>query len=229
MSRQSNHWVLRQTDLFPSCRVFIMRATDTKNAFSIIGQRKQSFAIKSGGSSSVVSVSSIGGVVTLDLSKLDEVTLVDCHQAGWLSPGAQWNEVYKSFEWHGVYTPGRRAGHVGVRGYVPGGRFSWYANQYGWATNDVIQFEVVSPDPQILQVSRHSPPELFNASEGSLSIFGFVTRINMPIVDGCKIHGGAISRQEDQAHALSKTLQDLSNAAATNLASQGYLSVSRNE
>lgn len=74
-----------------------MRATDTKNAVNIIGQRNERFAIKSeGGSSCIVSASSIGGVVTLDLSKLDEVTLVDYHQAGWLSSGAQWNEVYKS-------------------------------------------------------------------------------------------------------------------------------------
>lgn len=183
-----------------------------------------SFAVASGGHSTLTGASNINHGVTIDLSALSEVTLVDDHQAVWLGAGARWEEVYGTLEPHGLTVSGGRVAEVGVGGYVLGGGFSWFANQHGWTCDTVIEYEIVTPNREILHVSAHENEDLFWAQKGSLGAFGIVTKFKVPTIKNKAIWGGAIAYREQELPQVFAALESLNRNAHVEVASQGYLS-----
>lgn len=60
--------------------------------------------------------------VTIDLSGMNNVTLSPDKRTAVVGPGAKWIQVYSTLDPLGYPVPGGRAGDVGVRGLVSGGR-----------------------------------------------------------------------------------------------------------
>jgi FAD/FMN-containing dehydrogenase len=49
------------------------------------------------------------------------------------------------------------------------------SGQYGWAANNVLQFEVVLPNATVVTASETENPDLWSALRGGGGDFGFVT------------------------------------------------------
>ena len=208
----------------PPCRIVPKTAGDVLSAVRHLIAANTTFAVASGGHSSNAGASNVEGGVTIDLASLNEVTLVEDETAVWLGPGARWQDVYSALEPYNLVVSGGRVAHVGVGGYVLGGGFSWFSNEFGWTCDSVLAFEVVTPAGSLLPVDKVSHAELFWALKGTLGAFGIVTRMEMPTIRNDAVFGGGISYGEPQLPAAFSALQELASNAEEHLAIQGYLS-----
>lgn len=221
---QSSYWAAQQAELLPACRYLPEDAEDVQKIVRHFTAHNITFAIASGGHSSVIGASNINAGVAVDLSSLSSIELLEGKRAVWLGVGAHWVDVYTALEAHGLVVSGGRVANVGVGGYVLGGGFSWLANEYGWTCDSVLGFEIITPDGQLLQASATEHQDLFWALKGSLGAFGVVTRIMVPTIANTAVYGGALSYKQDQMPAVFSALETLSHHAADDLRTQGYVS-----
>lgn len=119
---------------------------------------------------------------------------------------------------------GGRVGNVGVGGYVLGGGFSWFANKHGWTCDSVVEFEVVTPQAEILWVNAGHHEDLFWALKGSLGAFGIVTKIKMFTLPSPTVYAGALSYGQQHLPLVCNALKNLALRDDDDLSTQGYLS-----
>jgi FAD/FMN-containing dehydrogenase len=84
----------------------------------------------------------IDGGILVGLTDLNRITLSSDKSYVSVGPGRRWEEVYDFLEPDGLVVLGGRVGIVGVPGLLLGGGISFYSNQYGFASDNVIAFEV---------------------------------------------------------------------------------------
>lgn len=86
---------------------------------------------------------SIDGV-TVDLNRLSSVHLADDKASARVGGGATSAQTYRALEPYNVSFVGGRVGQVGVGGFTLGGGTYPFANKYGWALDNVYEYEVRS-------------------------------------------------------------------------------------
>lgn len=85
------------------------------------------------------------GGVLIGLTDLNQITLSADKSYVSVGPGRRWEEVYSYLQTYGLVALGGRVGIVGVPGLLLGGGISFYSNQYGFAADNVIAYEVDEP------------------------------------------------------------------------------------
>ena len=88
---------------------------------------------------------------------------------------------------------GGRLAPIGVPGLLLGGGISFYGNQYGFACDSVINFEVVLADGSIVNANKRKNPDLYWALKGGSSNFGIVTRFDLQTYSSPKVWAGVYS------------------------------------
>ncbi|KAK4625469.1 FAD-dependent monooxygenase sdcF [Fulvia fulva] len=221
---QHRYWAAQQTELKPACRFYPRNARDVQQALAdIIIPCNATIAVSSGGHSSNQGASNIDRGITFDLSQMNQVRMVPL--AVEIGPGARWQDVYETLEQrHGLTMFGGRVGNVAAGGYILGGGFSWFANQYGWACDSVLKFQVVTPTAEVLWVDAKRHEDLFWALKGSLGAFGIVTKFEVKVIGNSPVYGGAMSYEARHFPRLCGALEEMALNAPNDLATQGYLS-----
>ncbi|KXT00474.1 hypothetical protein AC578_1915 [Pseudocercospora eumusae] len=224
---QSTYWTAQQAELTPDCRFYPRNARDIAEALAdIILPQNVSIAVASGRHSSSTGASNINHGITIDLAQLNQVRLADKNSAVYIGPGARWEDVYTLLEPHNLTVSGGRAAHVGVGGYVLGGGLSWFANEHGWTCDSVLDFQVVTPQGQVLWATKHYNDDIFYALKGSLGAVGIVTQIKLPTISNSVVYAGALSYSSGsfEISQLFDALHTLGNSAKTEPEQSGYLS-----
>lgn len=114
-----------------------------------------------------------------------------------IGPGQTWSQVYDWLSQHRLAVNGGRYPSVGVGGLLLGGGIGYFSGNQGWSCDDVVAYEVVLADGQIVNVTARkdsntdgsdtsrngsSGPDysdLFWALKGGHNHFGIVTRFDM--------------------------------------------------
>lgn len=91
-----------------------------------------------------IGASNAEGGITLDLRKLDDVFVDEGLDWARVGTGNRWKKVYEVLEPLGRTAAGGRNGEVGVGGFILGGGISFVSRRYGWALDNVRNFEVHS-------------------------------------------------------------------------------------
>ncbi|KAG8838681.1 hypothetical protein FRB91_007471 [Serendipita sp. 411] len=91
--------------------------------------------------------------------------------------GCLWDQVYREILTQKRYVIGGSAREgVGVAGWLLGGGYSLYSNQYGLGIDNIVEFEVVLPNGDIVRAkSTERYSDLFEALKGGGNNFGIVT------------------------------------------------------
>lgn len=110
-----------QDRLHPNCFVTPTSTKDVAKIVGILSKGSCQFAIRSGGHGLPVGSSNIARGVTIDLSRMQDVTLSADKTTASVQPGAKWIHVYTVLDAQGYAIPGGRAGDVGVGGLTTGG------------------------------------------------------------------------------------------------------------
>lgn len=85
-------------------------------------KNNESFAVKSGGHNPNQNFSSVAGGPLVNLKNLNEITYDAVLGTARVGPGNRWTAVITALEAYNVTVVGGRIGHVGVGGYLVGGK-----------------------------------------------------------------------------------------------------------
>ncbi|KAI4183119.1 MAG: hypothetical protein L6R41_005584 [Letrouitia leprolyta] len=106
--------------------------------------------------------------------------------------GARWSDVYAELDVLGLGVAGGRFADVGVRGLITGGGMSYFASRYGFACDQVLNFEVALGNGHIFNANVISNSDLWFALKGGSNNFGIVTRFDLKTFPQGKIFTGTI-------------------------------------
>jgi hypothetical protein len=169
------------------------------------------FTVKSGGHAAFAGGSSIQDGILINLAKMNEVTLSADRKTTRVGPGNVWSDVYKVLDPLGVSVVGGREAGVGVGGLTLGGELlfpcrtcfkgdidreiggiSYFSGRYGWACDNVANYEIVLANGRIVNVSPTSEPDLYWALRGGGgSNFGIVSAFDLMTFEQGPLWGGS--------------------------------------
>ncbi|XWW99251.1 hypothetical protein V2A60_007260 [Cordyceps javanica] len=153
-------WDQKQAEVTYECRVQPKDAKEVSRLVQILVRTWCKFAVKAGGHSRFPNDSVSVGGVTIDLGLLNSTETAADRATARIGGGV---------------------GQVGVGGFTLGGGTSVFASKYGWALDNVLEYEVVLPNATIVQASYESHPDLYYALRGGGNNFGIVTSFNVSV------------------------------------------------
>ncbi|CAF3417278.1 unnamed protein product [Rotaria socialis] len=106
--------------------------------------------------------------------------------------GLIWDDVYSALDPYNVSVVGGRVSGVGVAGFTLGGGYSWKSNQFGLAIDNVLGYELVSPNGTIVYVTNDSYSDIFFGLKGGFNNFGIVTNFKLRAVPQTLVYGGLL-------------------------------------
>ncbi|MBL7502618.1 FAD-binding oxidoreductase [Frankia sp. CNm7] len=123
---------------------------------------------------------------------LDEVTVDPARRLARVGAGARWQRVLDAAAEHGLGALAGSAPHVGVVGYLTGGGLSPVARTFGYGSDLVTAFDVVTGDGERRRATATENPALFWGLRGGKGALGVVTAVEFELLDAAQIYGGCL-------------------------------------
>ncbi|OAQ99364.1 hypothetical protein LLEC1_01072 [Akanthomyces lecanii] len=177
--QENRYWSQQQELTHPSCRFSPTRAEDVSLAILAFRVTQCKFAVKSGGHGAFSGASNIQNGVTIDLINLVDVELSEDKKIAFAGAGNTWYNVYEKLTPHNLTVIGGRVSPIGVGGLTLGGGISFFSARYGWACDNVYNYQVVLGDGSVRDVNPKScDKDLYWALRGGGNNFAIVTRFD---------------------------------------------------
>ncbi|KAL3444165.1 hypothetical protein BJX65DRAFT_311132 [Aspergillus insuetus] len=217
------YWSTQQTQVHPAC-IFVPDVDKDVSALVLISQlTKCPFAAKSGGHAAFTGSSNSDGGITVLFRDLNEITLNKDRSVASIEPGNTWGDVYTALEPYGLAVVGGRVSDIGVGGLTTGGGISYHSNLYGWASDNVQSFEVVTATGAIVTASETQHPDLYWALRGGGNNFGLVTKFNLYTIPSSPLYGSTRVYTEDKFPAVLDAFINVANNASRDGNAQQYV------
>ncbi|BAE58837.1 unnamed protein product [Aspergillus oryzae RIB40] len=159
-------WDAKQQEVRPACQIEPSTPSEVSQVLEILVHYWCYFSVKGGGHSRNPGDSNSVGGVTVDLDRMTQVDILE-HGNRAL--------VYEALDAHNLSFVGGRVGTVGVGGFTLGGGTSPFSNKYGWALDNVYEYEVVLANGTIVNANETHNRDLYFALRGGGNNFGIVT------------------------------------------------------
>ncbi|KAI0891049.1 hypothetical protein F4806DRAFT_484466 [Annulohypoxylon nitens] len=198
----SSYFSIQEGSLRPACIVSPDTTEDVANAVRILTNTSLvppesddetcKFAIRSGGHSSNLYAANINNGITIDLRRLNSITVSPDRSMVAIGVGNTWDSVYSKLDAMDLGVTGGRTAGVGVGGLSLGGGISYFSTRYGWTSDTIINFEVVLANGSIVNANKEENRELHWALKGGGNNFGIVTRVDLRSFSQGPFWGGAL-------------------------------------
>ncbi|THV02594.1 FAD-binding domain-containing protein [Dendrothele bispora CBS 962.96] len=190
-----------ESNITPSCRINPTSAEEVAQVLTTTTQLGCQFAVRSGGHMPWAGAANIEqpGVV-IDLGFLNSTTLSADKSLAHVQPGSRWGPVYDTLAPEDLVVLGGRSRSVGVGGFLLGGGISFYSPADGFASNNVMGYQIVLANGTIVEANSEENPDLFWAMRLGSTNFGIVTRYDLKTIPSTKLWGGI--RSYNRSHAL---------------------------
>ena len=171
-----------------------------------------------GGGHNIAGISIAEGGLTLDMSRMREITVDPEARLARVGPGCLLGEVDQATQAHGLATVLGFVSETGVGGLTLGGGFGYLTRRFGWTVDNLAEVEVVTADGQVRTANRDENAELFWALRGGGGNFGVVTRFSFRLHQvGPTITGGLIIWSAERAAEVLAAYRDLTESAPREL------------
>ncbi|EKM52439.1 uncharacterized protein PHACADRAFT_211693 [Phanerochaete carnosa HHB-10118-sp] len=189
------------------CTVEPKAPNDVSLILQVLAQQNTPFAIKGGGHTGNPGFSSTSGVL-LSMNQFNTVQYHASNQTADVGVGLVWDDVYEQLQQFGVTVVGGRVSGIGVAGLTLGGGYSWLTNQYGLVVDNVVGFQVVLPNGNVVVANAQTASDLFFALKGGYNNFGVVTQITFKTYPIGQVWGGYMVVLDDQLNAVTAALNN---------------------
>lgn len=201
----------------PSLVVQAASAQDVATAVRFATDHGLLLSIKGGGHNIAGTALADGGL-TLDMSRMREVTVDPAARLAHAGPGCLLQDIDRATQQYGLATVLGFVSETGVAGLTLGGGFGYLTRRFGWAADNLEEVEIVTADGGIRTADRAENPDLFWAIRGGGGNFGVVTRFTFRLHEvGPVITGGLAAWSADRADEVLATYRELTAAAPREL------------
>lgn len=171
-----------------------------------------------GGGHNIAGTSIADGGLTLDMSRMRDITVNPDAKLAHVGPGCLLRDVDRATQEHGLATVLGFVSDTGVAGLTLGGGFGYLTRRFGWAVDNLEEVEIVTADGRIRIASRDEHADVFWALRGGGGNFGVVTRFTFRLHEvGPTITGGLIVWGAERANEVLATYRDLTESAPREL------------
>jgi FAD/FMN-containing dehydrogenase len=141
--------------------------------------------------------------LTLDLSRMRDVTVDPDARLAHVGPGCLLKDVDQATQEHGLATPLGFISEVGVAGLTLGGGLGYLTSRFGWTVDNLEEVEIITADSRIRRASREEHPDLFWAIRGAGANLGVVTSFTFRLHQvGPTVYGGLIAWPFERAKEI---------------------------
>jgi FAD/FMN-containing dehydrogenase len=151
----------------------------------------------------------IDGGVTIDLQSMNQVNVSSDEKKVSIGPGNRWGNVYPKLDDLNLAMIGGRLSPVGAGGLITGGGISFFSARYGFACDNIEEFEIVLADGSITTASQSTKSDLFKALKGGSNNFGVVTRFDAKLRPQEAFWGGQLAHPITNKDAVFEFLSNL--------------------
>ncbi|GAA3500030.1 FAD-binding oxidoreductase [Streptomyces prasinosporus] len=177
---------------------------DVRRALAFARAEGLRVSVRSGGHSNAGLSTDNGGLV-IDVSPLNGIDVVDAGRGlVRLGPGAQWGQVARALQEHGLSFSSGDTDQVGVGGLLLGGGIGWTVRSSGLALDNLVAAEVVTADGRVLRASADENADLFWGLRGGGGNFGVVTSFEVSARPLPRVHFGSITYPASEAASVVK-------------------------
>jgi len=196
----------------PDVVVVPRSADDVVAAVQWAGERDLPVSVQATGHGAVLPITE--GVL-VSTRGLDTMTIDPARRTARVGAGVKWRRVIDAAAEHGLAGLCGSTSDVGVVGYTLGGGLPLLGRAYGFSSDHVRSFDVVTGDGRLHHVATGDGSELDWALRGGKGNVGLVTEMEIDLFEIPDLYGGAIFWPGELAPALlpafaewSKTLPD---------------------
>ncbi|KAF4588015.1 oxygen-dependent FAD-linked oxidoreductase family protein [Pleurotus pulmonarius] len=176
----NSYYSAQESEIISQCRVSAHSAQDVSDAIKIITKGGCNFSVRSAGHMTWAGAANIQAPgVAIDLKQMNAVDVSADKKVVSLGPGNSWGPVYDALDPFNVTVVGGRSNTVGVGGFILGGGFSNLSPAHGFASDNVVNYQVVLANGRIVNANKTSNPDLFHGLKGGSTNLGIITRYDV--------------------------------------------------
>jgi FAD/FMN-containing dehydrogenase len=192
-------------------------AHDVAAAVGFARERGLLLSIKGGGHN-IAGTSIAEDGLTLDMSRMRDITVDPDAKLAHVGPGCLLKDVDRATQEHGLATVLGFISEVGVGGLTLGGGLGYLARRFGWTVDNLQEVEIVTADGVIRTASREENADLFWALRGGGGNFGVVTRFTFRLHEvGPMVYGGLIAWPFERADEILRAYRTITSEAPREL------------
>ena len=203
-----------------SVPALVVQPTSTHDVAAAVGFAREHGLLLSikGGGHNIAGTSIAEGGLTLDMSRLRDVTVDRDARLAHVGPGCLLQDVDRATQEHGLATVLGFVSETGVAGLTLGGGFGYLTRRFGWAVDNLEEVEIVTADGEIRTANRGENADLFWALRGGGGNFGVVTRFTFRLHEiGPTIYGGLIAWPFERADEILQAYRTITTEAPREL------------
>jgi FAD/FMN-containing dehydrogenase len=202
----------------PGLVVQPISAVDVAAAVAFAREHGLLVSVKGGGHN-IAGTAIAGHGLTLDMSRMREITVDAEARLAHVGPGCRLQDVDRATQAHGLATVLGFVSEVGVAGLTLGGGLGYLTRRFGWAVDNLEAAEIVTADAEIRTASRKENADLFWALRGGGGNFGVVTRFTFRLHEvGPSVYGGLIAWPFERANEILRAYRAITTGAPRELA-----------
>jgi FAD/FMN-containing dehydrogenase len=173
----------------PDVVVAARSADDVAAAVRWAGEHALPVGVQATGHGAVVPITH--GVL-VSTRGLDEVSIDPERRTARVGAGVKWRRLLDEAAEHGLSGLCGSTSDVGVVGYTLGGGLPVLGRKYGFSSDHVRSFDVVTGDGEVHHVETGDGSELDWALRGGKGNVGIVTSMELELLDVADLYGGAL-------------------------------------
>jgi FAD/FMN-containing dehydrogenase len=199
----------------------VLQPTSAQDVAAAIGFARDHGLLLSikGGGHNIAGTSIAEGGLTLDMSRMRDVTVEPDTKLAHVGPGCLLKDVDRATQEHGLATVLGFISEVGVAGLTLGGGLGYLTRRFGWTVDNLKEAELVTADGRVRRVSHDENADLFWALRGGGGNFGVVTRFTFRLHEvGPTVYGGLIAWPFERADEILRAYRTITTEAPRELA-----------
>ena len=171
-----------------------------------------------GGGHNIAGLCTADGALMLDMGLMRGVWMDTQTRIAHAQAGCLLGDVDRETEVHGLAAVLGFVSLTGIAGLTLGGGFGYLTRRWGWTSDNVAGFDMVTADGQLIRASDGENPDLFWALRGGGGNFGVVTGIDYTTYAvGPEVVGGLVAWPASEAPRVLELYRTLAETAPPEL------------